>query len=149
MTAAALASQVGKAARPDPVVTVAKTAGMLLLLSAAAPVNLAVTAVALAHTTLARPSRRTADRPRTVLISGGKMTKALALARSFHQAGHRVVLVESHKYRLTGHRFSRSVDRFLTIPAPEHPDYAAALLRVVLQEKVDVYVPVCSPVSSQ
>ena len=49
--------------------------------------------------------------PRTVLVSGGKMTKALQLARSFHRAGHRVVLVESRKYRFTGHRFSRAVDR--------------------------------------
>jgi hypothetical protein len=44
--------------------------------------------------------------PRTVLITGGKMTKALQLARSFHCAGHRVILAESAKYRFTGHRFS-------------------------------------------
>ena len=38
---------------------------------------------------------RQAAAPGTILISGGKMTKALQLARSFHRAGHRVVLVES------------------------------------------------------
>ena len=48
-----------------------------------------------------------------MLVSGGKMTKALQLARSFHRAGHRVMLVESRKYRFTGHRFSRAVDRVL------------------------------------
>lgn len=31
------------------------------------------------------------------------MTKALQLARSFHQTGHRVVLIETHKYWLVGH----------------------------------------------
>ena len=46
------------------------------------------------------------------------MTKALQLARSFHAAGHRVILVESAKYRLTGHRFSRAVDRFYAVPKP-------------------------------
>ncbi len=122
---------------------------MLGLLLAAAPVNLAVTAVALAHTALVRTGRATAEQPRTVLLSGGKMTKSLALARSFHRAGHRVVLVESHRYRLTGHRFSRAVDAFHVVPSPDHPDYAAALLRVVVQEGVDVYVPVCSPVASR
>ena len=76
------------------------------------------------------------------------MTKALHLARAFHRAGHRVVLVEAEKYRLTGHRFSRAVDRFHTIPEPGAPGYTDALLRIVRSEHVDVYVPVCSPASA-
>ena len=76
------------------------------------------------------------------------MTKALQLARSFHRAGHRVVLVESRKYRFTGHRFSRAVAAFHTVPEPDAPGYAAALLAIVRHEGVDVYVPVCSPVAS-
>jgi hypothetical protein len=92
---------------------------------------------------------RPADAPRrTVLISGGKMTKALQLARSFHAAGHRVVLVETAGYRLTGHRFSRAVDAFHVVPQPDDPGYADALLRIVRAEGVDVYVPVCSPKAS-
>ncbi|KAM3095235.1 hypothetical protein ACKFKF_25505 [Phormidesmis sp. 146-12] len=91
-----------------------------------------------------------ADDPKTILITGGKMTKALQLARSFHKVGHRVVLAETQKYWLTGHRFSNAVDRFYTIPAPQ-PDadsYIQALLAIVQQEQIDVYVPVCSPVQS-
>ena len=76
------------------------------------------------------------------------MTKALQLCRSFHAAGHRVLLVESPKYRLTGHRFSRSVDAFHTVPDPGDEGYAAALLEIVEKEDVDVYVPVCSPAAS-
>ncbi|MET0864373.1 MAG: ATP-grasp domain-containing protein, partial [Nakamurella sp.] len=85
---------------------------------------------------------------KTVMVSGGKMTKSLQLARSFHAAGHRVIMIESHKYRFTGHRFSRSVDKFYTVPKPQSPDYQQALLRIVRHEGVDVYVPVCSPVAS-
>ena len=85
---------------------------------------------------------------RTILISGGKMTKALQLARSFHSAGHRVVLVESTKYRFTGHRFSRAVDAFHCVPEPTAPGYAEAMLDVVCRERVDVFVPVSSPASS-
>src|SRR5689334_6940856 len=92
--------------------------------------------------------RTTTDSPRTILISGGKMTKALALARSFHAAGHRVILVESAKYRFTGHRLSRSVDRFHVVPEPHEAGYAEALLEVVRREHVDVYVPVSSPAAS-
>ena len=126
----------------------AKTVATLVLLSLALPLNLALTAVALVRSLFVRSPRTVAAQPRTVLVSGGKMTKAMQLARSFHGAGHRVILVESRKYRLTGHRFSRAVDRFYTVPAPQAPDYAAALLRIVRREGVHVYVPVSSPVAS-
>jgi hypothetical protein len=128
--------------------TVPKTAGVLILLLLLLPLNLLLTYLALVKSVIAAAPRPTAARPRTILVSGGKMTKALQLARSFHAAGHRVVLVESGKYWLTGHRFSRAVDRFYTVPKPEAPDYAEALLAIVRREGVDVYVPVCSPAAS-
>ncbi len=127
----------------------ARTLATQALLAAALPANLAVTAAALVRgVVVGAPARGTPERPRTVLVSGGKMTKALALARAFHAAGHRVVLVESARYRLTGHRFSRAVDAFHVIPAPDDPGYVDALVDVVRREGVDVYVPVCSPASS-
>ena len=126
----------------------AKTVGALALLQAALPVNLVVTAAALVTAPLRAPVRATPAEPRTVLLTGGKMTKALALARAFHRAGHRVVLAEARKYRFTGHRFSRCVDRFYTVPPPAAADYATALLEIVRAEHVDVYVPVCSPAAS-
>lgn len=132
-----------------------RTLGMLALLTAALPVNAVLTAVAWLRGARSPGAARAATgattgdgAPRTVMISGGKMTKALALARAFHGAGHRVVLVESARYRLTGHRFSRAVDRFRTVPEPTDPGYAEALLQIVRDEGVDLYVPVCSPVSS-
>lgn len=135
--------------------TDARTAATLGLLTLALPLNAALTGAALARGAIRRargvpaPPRATpAARPRTVLLSGGKMTKALQLARSFHAAGHRVVLVEAPKYRWSGHRFSTAVDVFRTVPPPEDPGYVDALVRVVREEGVDVYVPVCSPVSS-
>ncbi|BBY95620.1 hypothetical protein MGALJ_52890 [Mycobacterium gallinarum] len=141
MTATAVVAQ-PVVARPS----AGRTVLALLALSLVAPVNLAVVAVALL--TRKPLSRSAPDVPRTVLISGGKMTKALQLARSFYTAGHRVVLVESKKYRLTGHRFSRAVDRFYVVPESTSPGYARALRDIVRREKVDVYVPVCSPAAS-
>jgi predicted ATP-grasp superfamily ATP-dependent carboligase len=128
--------------------TIVKTVATLLLLLLMLPVNLAVTALALLVSVMVRLPKSVALDPKTILISGGKMTKALQLARSFDRAGHRVILIESHKYWLTGHRFSRSVDRFYTVPKPQDPDYIDALLEIVKQEGVDVYIPVCSPVAS-
>ena len=131
----------------------AKTAAVLLLLTLLLPVNAAFVMCALgwqcANRLLRRgPKRIVAQNAKSVLISGGKMTKALQLARLFHQAGHRVVLTESHDYWLVGHRFSRSVDRFYTLPKAGSASYAAALLALVKRENIDLYVPVCSPAAS-
>jgi predicted ATP-grasp superfamily ATP-dependent carboligase len=127
-----------------------KTVATLSLLLLVLPLNLALTAIALIRAILLPPYRNhaIAAAPKTVLISGGKMTKALQLARSFHRAGHRVILVESPKYWLTGHRFSWAVDRFYTVPNPQESGYFAALLAIVKAENVDVYIPVCSPIAS-
>jgi predicted ATP-grasp superfamily ATP-dependent carboligase len=130
--------------------TAVKTIATLILLLLVLPLNIALTAIALLRSIIIKPfqSRSIADSPQTILISGGKMTKALQLARSFHKAGHRVILVETHKYWLTGHRYSWAVDRFYTIPNPQTDEYSQALLKIVQQEKVNIYVPVCSPVAS-
>lgn len=127
---------------------VGKTLGALGLLQLALPLNAAVSAVALAYAAVVPLRRAVATTPRTIMVSGGKMTKSLHLARAFHQAGHRVVMVESAKYRWTGHRFSRAVAAFHTVPDSRSPEYAEALAEVVRAEGVDVYVPVCSPAAS-
>jgi predicted ATP-grasp superfamily ATP-dependent carboligase len=124
-----------------------KSAATFVLLLMILPLNAMIVLPALLLSWLG--ARRSSPKPRkTILVSGGKMTKALQLARSFSRTGHRVVLVETTKYWLTGHRFSKAVDRFHTVPDPDHPDYAEALLEIVKREGVAVYVPVCSPAAS-
>jgi predicted ATP-grasp superfamily ATP-dependent carboligase len=127
-----------------------KTIATLMLLLLVLPLNLTLTAIAILGATFTKPfqSRQVATNPQTILISGGKMTKALQLARSFYNAGHRVILIESDKYWLTGHRYSWAVDRFYTVPDPRSQEYSQALLAIVKQESIDVYVPVCSPIAS-
>lgn len=116
------------------------------------PANLALTVVALVRRALRRrdihQDAMLSARRSTILLSGGKMTKALTLARAFHRAGHRVILVETAKYRYTGHRFSSCVDRFHVVPPPDDPRYAQALRDIVIAEGVDLYVPVSSPTAS-
>ncbi|KAF6265263.1 hypothetical protein COO60DRAFT_1457169 [Scenedesmus sp. NREL 46B-D3] len=70
------------------------------------------------------------SRPGTVMVTGGKMTKALHVCRHLAAAGWRVVLVETHKYWHVGSRFSSSVAAFHTVPVPEdEPEaYVNALL---------------------
>lgn len=128
--------------------------GTLLLLAIAFPFNCIVVLTALLWNLVSKPFRSKGSlpvaHPKNIMLTGGKMTKALQLARSFHTVGHRVVLLETDKYWLTGHRFSNAVDRFYTVPAPEKdPEgYSQALLAIAKQENIDLYIPVCSPVAS-
>ena len=102
----------------------------------------------LASTVFGNKGHKGVGLTKTILISGGKMTKALTLARAFHAAGHRVILAETSRYASTGHRFSSAVSKFYTIPGPRDRDYTQALLNIIQDESVDEYVPVCSPLSS-
>ncbi|MBH8554096.1 ATP-grasp domain-containing protein [Nostocaceae cyanobacterium CENA357] len=126
--------------------------GTLVLLLLALPINATIVVISLFWGIILRPFQRSAKvaNPKNILISGGKMTKALQLARSFHAAGHRVILLETDKYWLSGHQFSQAVDKFYTVAAPqENPEsYIQALVNIIKQENIDVYVPVTSPVGS-
>jgi predicted ATP-grasp superfamily ATP-dependent carboligase len=129
-----------------------KNLGTLILLLIALPINAAIVIVSLVASWVASPFRQriVSEHPKNILITGGKMTKALQLARSFHQAGHRVFLVESHKYWLSGHRFSNAVTKFYTVPAPEKDanGYYQELLKIVQKEGINVFIPVSSPIAS-
>ncbi|MEM7727458.1 MAG: ATP-grasp domain-containing protein [Cyanobacteria bacterium P01_A01_bin.45] len=124
-----------------------------ILLLLVLPINLSIVLLSLLLNTISSSFEQkiipTAN-PKNILISGAKMTKALQLARSFHSAGHRVILIETHKYWLSGHRFSQAVDNFYTAPVPERePEaYMKALINIVKREKIDAYIPVTSPVAS-
>jgi hypothetical protein len=126
--------------------------GTLALLLIALPFNLMIVLTAWVIHGLRKPFEKKviAKDSKRILITGAKMTKALQLARSFHAAGHRVFLVETHKYWLTGHRFSNAVEGFYTVPAPKKdPEgFCQGLLEIVKKEQIDVFIPVTSPVES-
>jgi predicted ATP-grasp superfamily ATP-dependent carboligase len=129
-----------------------KTVSTLLLLLIALPFNLLLVSLALVGKVLTIPFSKSisTENGKKVLITGGKMTKALQLARLFNEAGHEVTLVETDKYWLSGHRFSFAVKNFYTVPAPEKdtPGYCQGLLDIVKRENIDLVIPVSSPVAS-
>lgn len=133
-------------------ITLLKNIGTLTLLLIAFPINCTFVLLSLLISWVTSPFRKriVVERPKKILLTGGKMTKALQLARSFHEAGHQVFLVETHKYWLSGHRFSCAVKGFHTVPAPEKDSngYCQELLKIVRQEGIDVFIPVSSPVAS-
>lgn len=125
-----------------------KTFATLTLLLLIFPFNLIT--VLFAYFTQKKLQKGETTHPKRILLSGGKMTKALQLARSFYEAGHTVILAETHQYWLSGHRTSQAVSKFYTICEPQNNPqaYSQALLNIVKKENIDVFIPVCSPVSS-
>jgi predicted ATP-grasp superfamily ATP-dependent carboligase len=132
---------------------IAKNLATLTLLTLLLPLNLGMILVSLASGIFNQPKQAIANTPtekKRILITGAKMTKALQLARSFSRDGHDVYLVETHKYWLSGHRFSRAVKGFFTVPVPEkEPEaYCQALVDIAKQKNIDLFVPVSSPIAS-
>lgn len=78
----------------------------------------------------------------TVILTIGRLPKALDIARSFDRAGWRVVVAEPHGRHLAG--LSRSVAKSLTVTAPavDRERYLDDLARVVREEEAGLVVPV-------
>jgi hypothetical protein len=79
---------------------------------------------------------------KTVLLTLGRLPKALALARALHSAGYRVVIAEPFRWHVC--KPSRSVSACYRVPAPSVSPaaYLEALLHIVRYEAVDLVVPV-------
>lgn len=126
----------------------------LLVLSALALAFVPVTVCTVIVVVIARVfgSRPPAVAPngKTAIVTGAKMTKSFVILKQLKAQGCRVVLVDSSKYWMVASRFSRCVDRFVAVPVPEKETEAhcEAILRLVDEEKADLFVPVTSPLHS-
>lgn len=78
---------------------------------------------------------------KTVLLTIGRLPKALDFARSFKAHGWRVLVAEPFKSHLTG--ASNCVDRCFQVPPPSKGKeaYLNALLHVIEDEAVDLVLP--------
>jgi predicted ATP-grasp superfamily ATP-dependent carboligase len=126
---------------------IAQNLGALILLTIALPLNALAVGLALLWSRIHHPARSTRHpepQPKTILIAGGRMTKALQLARSFYAAGHRVILIDTEKFWHSGNQYSRTVDRFYTVPDPGKNllGYINDLRKIAIAEKVDLFIPV-------
>lgn len=79
---------------------------------------------------------------KTVLLTLGRLPKALDLARGFHAAGCRVLVAEPMKRHLTGASNSVAASFATRAPATDHQGYLEDLLAIIVRERVDLVVPV-------
>ncbi|MGD8644366.1 MAG: ATP-grasp domain-containing protein [Chromatiales bacterium] len=79
---------------------------------------------------------------KTVLLTLGRLPKALELARSLSEAGCRVIVAEPFAWHVC--RISRSVSKSYRVAAPntDPEQYACDLARIIEQERVDIVVPI-------
>lgn len=79
---------------------------------------------------------------KTILITLGRLPKALDLVRGFAACGHRVIVAEPFRWHLC--RPSHHVERSYQVTAPRQDSlrYRDDLLRIIDVEKVDWVVPV-------
>ena len=138
-----------------------KNIALILLSIISLPVTTAITLLALVSCYVYEPlveRRRTARQrdtnftPRTVLVTGVGMTKGLSIARSFHEAGHKVIGADFEPGgALACGRFSRSISKFYSLQAPTpklgSKPYIQSLMSIVEDENVDLWVS-CSGVAS-
>ena len=90
--------------------------------------------------------------PRRVLVTGVGMTKGLALARLFYEAGHDVTGADFEPSgALACGRFSNSISNFYRLQKPSaragSAPYIRSLIDIVSKEKVELWVS-CSGVAS-
>ena len=78
----------------------------------------------------------------TILLTCGRGTYSLTLARAFHAAGHRVLVADAWPRSLC--RLSAAVDRYFHVPSPARAtwEWIPAIRQIVRQERVDLIVPV-------
>jgi predicted ATP-grasp superfamily ATP-dependent carboligase len=125
-------------------VAILKNSGTLLLLAIAFPFNLTLVACSLLWNAIRPSSSPSTTNPQNILIAGGRMTKALLLARSFYAAGHRVILIDTEKFWHSGNQYSKSVAAFYTVPDPgrDLQSYIEALRTIAKKEQINLFIPV-------
>ncbi|MEY3499537.1 MAG: hypothetical protein RL308_1206 [Bacteroidota bacterium] len=80
---------------------------------------------------------------KTILISGARAPIALEMARSFHKAGHRVIMIDC--LHLTIARWSNCVSTYYVIPSPRFDNlgFVAKIQEIIRVEQVDHFIPTC------
>ncbi|KAK6910415.1 hypothetical protein I203_104447 [Kwoniella mangroviensis CBS 8507] len=86
-----------------------------------------------------------------VVISGGRMSKGLTLARAFKRAGWKVIGVEEEGWgELCPMRYSAAIDKFYILPSASqsYKRYSKKLLSIVELHSATLFIPVSGAGSS-
>jgi hypothetical protein len=87
---------------------------------------------------------------RRVLVTGGKMSKASAVARAVGRDGHVVFTAEIMPYKFCHTRFCSYVSKHYVLPRPtvQPKEWEAAIQAIVKEHDIDLIIPCTAPVES-
>jgi hypothetical protein len=85
-----------------------------------------------------------------VLVTGGKMSKASAVARAVGRDGHVVFTAEIMPYKFCHTRYCSYVSKHYVLPRPtvQPKEWQAAVQAIVDEQKIDLIIPCTAPVES-
>mmetsp|Transcript_148420 Transcript_148420/g.257557 ORF Transcript_148420/g.257557 Transcript_148420/m.257557 type:complete len:435 (+) Transcript_148420:3-1307(+) len=85
-----------------------------------------------------------------VLVTGGKMSKASAVARAVGREGHKVFTAEIMPYKFCHTRFCTYVSKHYVLPRPtvQPEEWVAAMQAIVKEQSIDLIIPCTAPVES-
>ena len=118
-----------------------------ILLASFLPISLLIYLGALFSRITSRTNSKMPTAGINILLTGGKMTKSLQLARLLNRAGHNVYLSETSKFRFTGHKFSSHIEKFFKLPniIDGYDAYFKNVQRIVKRHQINLIIPVASP----
>ncbi len=84
-----------------------------------------------------------ANQPKRILLTGGRSTITLDIARHFHKAGHFVYVADSHRKHIC--KFSNAVSKNFQVPSPRfHSEqFIESLISIIEKHNIDLYIPTC------
>eukprot|EP00931_Biecheleriopsis_adriatica_P042791 TRINITY_DN2440_c0_g2_i2.p1 TRINITY_DN2440_c0_g2~~TRINITY_DN2440_c0_g2_i2.p1 ORF type:complete len:535 (+),score=122.88 TRINITY_DN2440_c0_g2_i2:57-1607(+) len=85
-----------------------------------------------------------------ILVTGGKMSKASAVARAVGRDGHNVFTAEIMPYKLCHTRFTTYAKKHYVLPRPtvQPKEWEATIQRIVKEQNIDLIIPCTAPVES-
>ena len=85
-----------------------------------------------------------------ILVTGGKMSKASAVARAVGRDGHEVFTAEIMPYQFCHTRFCTYVSKHYVLPRPtSHPkEWMETMKAIVKEQNIDLIIPCTAPVES-
>jgi len=89
-------------------------------------------------------------RPLRILVTGGKMSKASAVARAVGRDGHTVFTAEIMPYKFCHTRFCAYVSKHYVLPRPtaQPKEWEAAIQAIVAEQDIDLIIPCTAPTES-
>merc|ERR1712070_731906 len=85
-----------------------------------------------------------------ILVTGGKMSKASAVARAVGRDGHKVFTAEIMPYKFCHTRFCTYVSKHYVLPRPtvQPKEWEQAVQAIVKEQNIDLIIPCTAPVES-